>query len=239
MGGANHIHEFLAPVLGGGAEPAKAHAGISILSQAWASGGEAGGHSAALEFLMMAGLRRHRPHRDRDRLSLLCEESGPPKQLAEKRKGLYTLVFNKYYVDELYEILFVNSLKRLGTGLWKGFDEFIIDGTVNGIAYLVGWISSVMRKIQTGFVQNYAFSMVIGGVILAVYYIVRAIFLLMSIPFTELSRILVCNREMVASKRSHVHALSWEFPSYRCLIFFPSGGRRHPPVHQQGESRTP
>ena len=40
--------------MGGGAEPAKAHAGISLLSQAWASGGEAGGHSAALEFLMMA-----------------------------------------------------------------------------------------------------------------------------------------------------------------------------------------
>ena len=54
LGGANHIHEFLAPVLGGGAEPAKAHAGISLLSQAWASGGEAGGHSAALEIFMMA-----------------------------------------------------------------------------------------------------------------------------------------------------------------------------------------
>jgi NADH-quinone oxidoreductase subunit L len=67
-------------------------------------------------------------------------------------------------------------LKRGGTALWKGFDEFIIDGTVNGIAYLVGSISTVLRKVQTGFVQNYAFSMVIGGVVLAAYYIVRAIF---------------------------------------------------------------
>ena len=99
-----------------------------------------------------------------------------PKLLAEKLKGLYKLVFNKYYVDEIYETLFVNSLKNLGTGLWKGFDEFVIDGTVNGIAYLIGWISGVMRKMQTGLVQNYAFSMIIGGVILVGYYIVRAIF---------------------------------------------------------------
>ena len=175
LGGANHIHEFLAPVLGG-AEPAKAHAGITLLSQAWASGGEAGGHSAALEFLMMAvsvvialiGIG----------IAYLFYVKNPalPKQFAENFRGLYKLVFNKYYIDELYEALFVKSLKGLGIGLWKGFDDFIIDGTVNGIAYLVGWISSVMRRIQTGLVQNYAFSMIIGGVILAVYYIMRAVF---------------------------------------------------------------
>ena len=176
LGGANHIHEFLAPVLGGGAEPAKAHAGISILSQAWASSGESGGHSAALEFFMMAvsvviaftGIG----------IAYLFYVKNPalPKLLAEKQKGLYQLVLNKYYIDELYEVLFINSLKRLGTGLWKGFDEFVIDGTINGIAYLFGWLSSVIRRVQTGLVQNYAFSMVVGGVIIAGYYIVRAIF---------------------------------------------------------------
>jgi len=176
LGGSNRIHEFLAPVVGGGSEPATAHAGFSILAQAWASAGEAGGHSATVEVLMMA-------------LSVviaLCgigiayffyiKNTALTKQLADKRLGMYTLLSNKYYVDELYEFLFVNSLKRLGTGLWRGFDEFVIDGTVNGIAYLVGWISAVGRRVQTGFVQNYAFSMVIGGVILAAYYIVRAVF---------------------------------------------------------------
>ena len=176
LGGSNRIHEFLAPVVGGGAEPATAHAGFTILAQAWASAGEAGGHSATVEVLMMA-------------LSViiaLCgigiayffyiKNTALTKQLADKRLGMYTLLSNKYYVDELYEFLFVNSLKRLGTGLWRGFDEFVIDGTVNGIAYLVGWISAVGRRVQTGFVQNYAFSMVIGGVILAAYYIVRAVF---------------------------------------------------------------
>jgi NADH-quinone oxidoreductase subunit L len=176
LGGANHIHEFLAPVVGGGAEPAKAHAGISLISQAWASSGEAGGPSAALEIALMVtsviialiGIG----------IAYLFYVKNPalPKRLAEKWSGLYRLVFNKYYIDELYEILFIDSLKRLGTGLWRGFDEFIIDGTVNGIAYLIGWISSGLRKIQTGLVQNYAFSMVIGAVILAGYYMIRAIF---------------------------------------------------------------
>jgi NADH-quinone oxidoreductase subunit L len=176
LGGANHIHDFLAPVLGGGAEPAKAHAGITLLSQAWASGGESGGHSASLEIFMMAvsvvialiGIG----------IAYIFYVKNPalPKLLAEKQKGLYKLVFNKYYVDELYEILFINSLKQLGIGLWRGFDEFVIDGTVNGIAYLIGWISGVMRRMQTGLVQNYAFSMIIGGVILVGYYMVRAIF---------------------------------------------------------------
>jgi NADH-quinone oxidoreductase subunit L len=99
-----------------------------------------------------------------------------PKMLAQRWKGLYKLVYNKYYVDELYEILFINSLKNFGTALWKGFDELVIDGSINGIAYLVGVISGAMRKIQTGLVQNYAFSMIIGGIVLVAYYVVRAIF---------------------------------------------------------------
>ena len=119
LGGANRIHEFLAPVVGGGAEPATAHAGISILSQAWASAGEAGGHSATVEVMMMT-------------LSViiaLCgigvayffyiKNSALAKQLAEKRIGLYTLISNKYYVDELYEVLFINSLKRRDSPLGR------------------------------------------------------------------------------------------------------------------------
>ncbi len=176
LGGANHIHEFLAPVLGGGAEPGNAHTAITLLSQAWASGGEAGAESATLEFAMMAvsvvialiGIG----------MAYLLYVKNPalPKKVAENFSGLYRLVFNKYYVDELYEALFVNSLKKMGTALWKGFDDFIIDGTVNGIAYLIGWLSSVLRQIQTGFVQNYAFSMIIGGIILAGYYLMRSLF---------------------------------------------------------------
>jgi NADH-quinone oxidoreductase subunit L len=176
LGGANHIHEFLAPVVGGSAEPVKAQAIFSLISEAWAAGGGAEGHSAALEIFLMAvsvvialigiGIAYF----------LYLKNPALPKMLTEKWSGLYRLVSNKYYVDELYQVLFVNSLKRLGTGLWKGFDEFVIDGTVNGIAYFIGWLSGVTRKMQTGLVQNYAFSIVLGGLILAVYYIMRAFF---------------------------------------------------------------
>jgi NADH-quinone oxidoreductase subunit L len=176
LGGANHVHEFLAPVLGGGAPPAKGHAGITLLSQAWASGGEAGGHPATLEMMMMAVSVVIALIGIATAYLFYVKNPALPRQLAENFRGLYKLVYNKYYIDELYEALFVNSLKGLGTGLWKGFDDFIIDGTVNGIAYLIGWISSVMRRIQTGVVQNYAFSMIVGGVILAVYYVMRSLF---------------------------------------------------------------
>jgi NADH-quinone oxidoreductase subunit L len=176
LGGANHIHEFLAPVVGGGAEPVKTQAMFSLISEAWAAGGGAGAHSAALELFLMAlsvvialmgvGIAYY----------LYLKNPHLPNILAERWKGFYALVSNKYYVDELYQTLFVNSLKKLATGLWRGFDEFIIDGTVNVLAYLVGWLSGVMKKMQTGFVQHYAFSMVIGGLILAVYYIMRGLF---------------------------------------------------------------
>jgi len=174
LGGANHIHEFLAPVVGNG-PPVKAHASISLIQEAWAAG--AGGeHSATLELLLMAvsvvialigiGIAYF----------LYLKNPALPKMLAQRWRGLYQLVSNKYYVDELYQVLFVNSLKNLGRGLWKGFDDLVIDGTVNGIAYLIGWLSGVMRKVQTGLVQNYAFSMVLGGLILVIYYIVRGFF---------------------------------------------------------------
>lgn len=176
LGGANHIHEFLAPVVGGAAEPEKAHAGITLLSQAWASGGEAGGHSAGLELLMMAASVAIALFGIGIAYLFYVKNPALPKRLAERFSGLYRLVLNKYYVDEIYEVLFVNSLKGAGRALWKGFDELIIDGTVNGIAYFIGWLSSVMRRMQTGFVQNYAFSMIVGAVIVGAYYIARAIF---------------------------------------------------------------
>jgi len=99
-----------------------------------------------------------------------------PKRLAERMKALYTLVLNKYYIDELYQVLFVNSMKNLGTGLWKGMDALVIDGGINGMAYVIGWLSGVARKVQTGLVQNYAFAIVLGGVVLVAYYIVRSVF---------------------------------------------------------------
>jgi NADH-quinone oxidoreductase subunit L len=89
---------------------------------------------------------------------------------------LYRIVLNKYYVDEIYEFLFVDSLKALGRGLWKGADTVVIDGGVNGVAYVAGTLSNLARRIQNGLVQSYALSMVVGGAVVVGYYVIRAIF---------------------------------------------------------------
>ena len=58
--------------------------------------------------------------------------------------------------------------------LWKGGDVAVIDGMVNGSAKAVGWIASVVRFFQTGHIYSYAFSMIIGLVVLMTFWVVRA-----------------------------------------------------------------
>ncbi len=90
-----------------------------------------------------------------------------PAQLAQRFRGLYQLLWNKYYVDELYYALIVDPLwYGSATLLWKLTDVGLIDGTVNGIAKLIGNLSALFRKLQTGVAQSYAVLMV-AGIVLA------------------------------------------------------------------------
>jgi len=75
---------------------------------------------------------------------------------------------NKYYIDEIYDVLFVNTTKKGSVLLWKYIDAGMIDGSVNGIARLVGWFSNVFRLLQTGYVRNYAFYIVAGCIFIIV-----------------------------------------------------------------------
>src|SRR3989338_6055087 len=85
-----------------------------------------------------------------------------PKRLSERFHIFYKLLLNKYYIDEIYDVLFVNTTKKGSVLLWKYIDAGMIDGSVNGIARLVGWFSNVFRLLQTGYVRNYAFYIVVG-----------------------------------------------------------------------------
>jgi NADH-quinone oxidoreductase subunit L len=96
-----------------------------------------------------------------------------PRKLTEKYKGAYSVLLNKYYVDELYARLFVNPLLGLALWCWRFFDARVIDGAANGSAFLAGWISAVIRKFQTGYVRNYALSLVFGAVIILAYFILK------------------------------------------------------------------
>ena len=119
-----------------------------------------------------------------------------PDRLAGKYKDLYELLLNKYWVDELYEFVFVRGAKALANVLW-GFDERVVDGAVNGASHLiiqsseesgrfdlqtidgsVNGLSVVIqfgarafRLLQTGFVQNYVLAMVLGLFVIVTAYV--------------------------------------------------------------------
>ena len=86
-----------------------------------------------------------------------------PKRIATRLGPLYAVVERKYGFDELNAWLFGAGARVLGTGLWKAGDETFIDGlAVNGSARLVGWFSGVVRLMQTGILNTYAFLMLFG-----------------------------------------------------------------------------
>jgi len=87
--------------------------------------------------------------------------------------ALHRAVFNKWYVDELYDYLFVNPCKALGQFLWKGFDVVVIDGVVNGVANVVMGFSGIFRFMQSGYIHNYAASMALGVVVILGYYLFK------------------------------------------------------------------
>lgn len=85
-------------------------------------------------------------------------------------RALYVLLDNKYYMDRFNELFFAGGARFLGRGLWQGGDRTLIDGLiVNGSWKLVGWISSVARLLQSGYIYHYAFAMIIGVVALLAY----------------------------------------------------------------------
>jgi len=95
-----------------------------------------------------------------------------PDVIAGWFKPIHTLLMNKYYFDELYQFVFARGSRALGGLLWKIGDVKLIDGlAVNGSARVVGWISSVIRYVQTGYVYHYAFAMIIGLFALITFYL--------------------------------------------------------------------
>jgi NADH-quinone oxidoreductase subunit L len=95
-----------------------------------------------------------------------------PKRIAVALGPVYAIVERKYGFDELYSWLFAGGARLLGRGLWKGGDQAVIDGVVvDGSARVVGWVSSVARLFQTGFIYQYAFVMLIGVVFLTYWFL--------------------------------------------------------------------
>ena len=85
-----------------------------------------------------------------------------PARIKETFGGLYRLLDNKYYLDAINEAVFAGGARSIGRGLWKGGDQRLIDGLINGSARLVGWVAGVARSVQTGFLNHYAIAMIVG-----------------------------------------------------------------------------
>jgi NADH-quinone oxidoreductase subunit L len=126
--------------------------------------------------------------------SKYCKRSWEEQREIRQYGAAYPVLLNKWYVDELYDALFVNRAKGAGVSLWK-FDAKVVDGLVNLSAgttvssasgsgwwdrwivdglvrFIGGFIKTVswpIRLIQTGYVQNYALVMVLGILIFIGY----------------------------------------------------------------------
>ncbi|MFZ6680318.1 NADH-quinone oxidoreductase subunit L [Undibacterium sp. Tian12W] len=86
-----------------------------------------------------------------------------PAAIKKAVSPLYTLLENKYYMDRFNEIVFAGGARVLGGGLWNIGDKGLIDGlVVNGSAKLVGWVSKLIRHLQSGYIYHYAFVMILG-----------------------------------------------------------------------------
>ncbi|MBV7379122.1 NADH-quinone oxidoreductase subunit L [Maritimibacter dapengensis] len=86
-----------------------------------------------------------------------------PKRMADGAPHLYQFLLNKWYVDEIYDAIFVRPAKGLGRFLWKRGDGSVIDGAINGIAMgIVPFFTRLAGKWQSGYLFTYAFAMVLG-----------------------------------------------------------------------------
>jgi NADH-quinone oxidoreductase subunit L len=146
-GGPDYFANFLEPVFGGesAAAQAAAHslelplAGVAVFT-------------ALIGFLVA--------------LWLYIRQPGKPEQIAKSLKGVYTTLYNKYYVDEFYSAAVIKPLMWVSTNvLWKIVDVAGIDGTVNGIASGTTSIGDTVRHAQSGNTRSYAVWVVIGAIV--------------------------------------------------------------------------
>jgi NADH-quinone oxidoreductase subunit L len=104
---------------------------------------------------------------------MYISDPAAPDRFIRKFPGLYSLVYHKYWIDELYDKLFVNSIVEFSRFLWKAFDDAVIDGIVNGAATVVRAWGSALRWIQTGLVKDYALSFLVGVLAVIGYLVLR------------------------------------------------------------------
>ncbi len=161
ISGLHVFGDFLAPVF----EPAK-----TVMHHGAHHGGH---HSVVLELVLMGaslaiaviGLLIAR--------RLYLGEPTLVNRIVEQWQGFHRVMYNKYWVDEIYDFLFVNSLVQFSRLLWKWFDDSVVDGIVNGVAALTRRCAAGLRLLQTGLIKDYALSLLVGVVLIIGYLVLR------------------------------------------------------------------
>jgi len=105
---------------------------------------------------------------------LFVKNKNLPNQIANVNKPLYQFLLNKWYFDEIYDVIFVKPCKKSGLFLWKFFDIKLIDGFgPDGISEIIKKFSIKANKFQSGYIYQYAFIMLLGFSALLTFLIVK------------------------------------------------------------------
>jgi NADH-quinone oxidoreductase subunit L len=169
LGGHNEFDRFLAPVMESGASSGGESATAPVVRvldptsqpeekdtlEEWLLTGASVG--AATFGLFFAWL-------------LYCKRPELPDRITAKIHGIYTMVLHKYYVDEGYSAVFVKPLLALSTVVfWRGVDQSVIDGLVNGAGSASQGIGNELRRMQSGNIRSYAAWVALGGALVLAY----------------------------------------------------------------------
>jgi NADH-quinone oxidoreductase subunit L len=170
MRGHNEIEHFLAPVMQSG--PSVAGEAVSDKDATTSHAGEATPENTGEEWLLagtsvaaaLIGLF----------FAYLFYYKSPelPERITSKMHGIYMMVLHKYYVDEGYGAIFVKPLLALSTVvLWRGVDQGVIDGLVNGAGTASRGVGNELRQMQSGNIRSYAAWVAVGGAAIVAYMI--------------------------------------------------------------------
>jgi NADH-quinone oxidoreductase subunit L len=94
-------------------------------------------------------------------------------QYKENRNPLYQLVFHKYYIDEALIALLINPLVEVGRAFSRYFEGFVLDGGSRGVGWVFSRGGGALRRLQTGYVRNYALAILFGVILIVLYFAVR------------------------------------------------------------------
>jgi len=170
MNGHNEIEHFLSPVMQ--SAPAVAGEAVSDKDATTSHAGETAPENTGEEWLLAATSVAAALIGLLFAYLLYYKNPGLPDRITSKVHGIYMMVLHKYYVDEGYGAIFVKPLLALSTVvLWRGVDQGVIDGLVNGAGTASKGVGGELRRMQSGNIRSYAAWVAVGGAAIVAFMI--------------------------------------------------------------------